>query len=72
MSCILQQCPCHIDERPILLLHYTVLLWCVGSRELMLDAFLLKIFLHLKILKFRSIVAPALAQTHFEPVLQNI
>jgi hypothetical protein len=49
--------PCHVDERPILSPYYTILLWCVGSGELMLDAFLLKILLYLKILKFRSIVA---------------
>jgi hypothetical protein len=38
----------HVDERPVLPLYYTILLWCVGSGELMLDAFLLKIFFHLK------------------------
>ena len=56
--------PCHIDERPVLPLHYTILLWSVGSGELMLDAFLLKIFLYLKILEFRSIVTSDLF--HFE------
>jgi hypothetical protein len=53
-----QHCPYHIDERLVLSLHYTILPWSVGSRELMLDAFFLKIFLHLKILEFRFIVAP--------------
>jgi hypothetical protein len=51
---------CHVDERPVLPLYYTILLWRVRSRELMLDAFLLKILLYLKILEFRSIVAPDL------------
>jgi hypothetical protein len=55
-----QHCPCHINERHVLPVHYTILLWSVGSGELMLDAFLLKIFLHLKILKLKSIVAPFL------------
>jgi hypothetical protein len=55
-----QHRPCYINEHLILSLHYTILLWSVGSGELMLDAFLLKIFLHLKILKFRSIAAPYL------------
>jgi hypothetical protein len=32
----------HVDKRPVLPLYHTVLLWCVGSGELMLDAFLLK------------------------------
>jgi hypothetical protein len=52
-----QHRPCHVDERPVLPLYYTILLWSVGSRELMLDAFLLKILLYLKILEFRSIFA---------------
>jgi hypothetical protein len=47
-----QHRPCHIDERPVLPLHYTILLWSVGSGELMLDALLLKIFLYLKVLEF--------------------
>jgi hypothetical protein len=55
-----QHRPCHIDEHPVLPLNYTILLWHVGSRELMLDAFLLKILLYLKILEFKSIVAPNL------------
>jgi hypothetical protein len=32
----------HVDKRPVLPLYHTVLLWCVGSGELVLDAFLLK------------------------------
>jgi hypothetical protein len=35
----------------------THFLWRVGSGELMLDAFLLKIFFHLKVLELRSIIA---------------
>jgi hypothetical protein len=48
---------CHVDKCPVLPLHYTILLWHVGSGELMLHAFLLKIFFHLKILELRSIIA---------------
>jgi hypothetical protein len=33
---------CHVDKRHVLPLYYTVLLWCGGSGELVLDAFLLK------------------------------
>jgi hypothetical protein len=32
----------HVDKHHVLPLYHTVLLWCVGSRELVLDAFLLK------------------------------
>ena len=32
----------HVDKRSVLPLCHTVLLWCVGSGELVLDAFLLK------------------------------
>jgi hypothetical protein len=39
--------PRHVDKRPVLTLYYTVLLWCAGSGELMLDTFLLKILLNL-------------------------
>jgi hypothetical protein len=40
-----KHCSRHVDERRVLPLYYTILLWCVGSGELMLDAFLLNILL---------------------------
>jgi hypothetical protein len=55
-----KHCPRHVDEYHVLRFYYTILLWRVGSRELMLVAFLLKILFHLKVLEFRSIVAPHL------------
>jgi hypothetical protein len=55
-----QHRPCHINERPILPFHYTILLWRVGIEELMLDAFFLKILFHVKIFKLSFIVAPDL------------
>jgi hypothetical protein len=55
-----QHRPCHINERPIIPLHYTILLWRVASGELMLDALLLKVLFYLKIFELRSIVAPNL------------
>jgi hypothetical protein len=39
--------PRHVDKCHVLPLYHTVLLWCVGSGELMFDAFLLKILLNL-------------------------
>jgi hypothetical protein len=33
---------CHVNKRPVLPLYYTILLWCIGSGEFVLDAFLLK------------------------------
>jgi hypothetical protein len=41
--------PRHVDERHVLPLYHTVLLWCVRSGELMLDSFLLKILVKPKI-----------------------
>ena len=42
-----KHCSRHVDKRPVLPLYHTVLLWCVGSEELVLDAFLLKKFFNL-------------------------
>jgi hypothetical protein len=55
-----QHRPRHVNERLVLPLHYTILLRHVGSGELILDAFIPKIFFHLKILGLRSIVTPYL------------
>jgi hypothetical protein len=49
--------PCHIQKSYILPLHNTVLLRCVGRRELMLDALLLKKSFTLRVLELCSIVA---------------
>jgi hypothetical protein len=49
--------PCHIQKSYILSLHNIVLLRCVGRRELMLDALLLKKSFILRVLELRSIVA---------------
>jgi hypothetical protein len=64
-----KHCPRHVDERPILPFYYTILLWRVGSGELMLDAFLLKILFHLKILELRSIVTPNLLHLELKLIL---
>jgi hypothetical protein len=37
-----KHCPCHVNERHVLPLYHTILLWRVGSGELMLDAFFLR------------------------------
>jgi hypothetical protein len=42
---------------PILPLQYTILLRCVGRRELMLDALLLKKAFNLRVLELRPVVA---------------
>jgi hypothetical protein len=47
--------PCPVEF--YLPLHYTILLWRVGTRELMLDALLLKKAFNLRVLELRSIVA---------------
>jgi hypothetical protein len=63
--------PRHVDERLVLPIYYTILLWHVRSGELMLDALLLKILFHLKILKFRSIVASCLLHLEFKLILSS-
>jgi hypothetical protein len=47
----------HVDKRPVLPFYHTVLLWCVGSGELVLDAFLLKKLFNLQILELGPVVA---------------
>jgi hypothetical protein len=61
--------PCHIQKSSILSLHNIVLLRCVGRRELMLDALLLKKSFNLRVLQLRSIVASNLLDSQFELIL---
>jgi hypothetical protein len=61
--------PRHIHKSSILALHNTVLLRCVGRRELMLDALLLKKFFNLTVLELRSIVASNLFYSQSELIL---
>jgi hypothetical protein len=49
---------CLVDECPILPFHYSILLWCVGGRELVLDASLLKKLFNLKFFELSAIIAP--------------
>ena len=62
----------HVDKCPVLPLYHTILLWCVGSGELMLDAFLLKILLHLQILEFGPIVTSYLFHLELKLVLSPL
>jgi hypothetical protein len=66
-----KHCSRHVNYCCIVSLYYTILLWCIGSGELMLDAFLLKIFFHLKVLELRSIVAPYLLHLKLELILSS-
>jgi hypothetical protein len=63
--------PCHVNKRPVLPLYHTVLLWCVGSGELVLDSFLLEVFLHLKILELGPVVTSNLFQLELKFVLSS-
>jgi hypothetical protein len=63
--------PRHVNERPVLPLYHTVLLWCVGSGELVLDSFLLKELLHLKILEPGPVVAPYLFHLELKLILSS-
>jgi hypothetical protein len=66
---LIKHCPCHIQEISILSLHNTVLLRCVGRRELMVDALLLKKSFNLRILELCSIVASNLIDSQSELIL---
>jgi hypothetical protein len=68
---VTKRCSCHVDERPVLPLYHTILLWCVGSGELIPDAFLLKFLLYLKVLELRSIVAPYLFHLELKLILSS-
>ena len=48
----------HLNKGPVLVLHDTILLRCVWSRELMSDAQCIKISVEASVLEFRAIVAP--------------
>jgi hypothetical protein len=60
---------CHVDKLHVLPLYHTVLLWCVGSGELMLDAFLLKVLLHLQILELGLVIASYLFHLELKFIL---
>jgi hypothetical protein len=63
--------PRHVYERPVLPLYHIVLLWCVGSGELVLDSFLLKVLLHLKVLELGPVVASYLFHLELKFVLSS-
>ena len=63
--------PSHVNERPALPLYHTVLLWCVGSGGFVIDAFLLKKLLHLKILELGPVVAPYLIYLELKLILSS-
>jgi hypothetical protein len=46
-------------------------MWCVGSGELVLDSFLLKVLLHLKILELGPVVAPYLFHLELKFILSS-
>jgi hypothetical protein len=61
--------PSHIQKSSILSLHNTILLRCVGRRELMFDALLLKKSFNLGVLELCSIVASNLLDSQSELIL---
>jgi hypothetical protein len=63
--------PRHVYERPVLPLYHTILLWCVGSGELVLDSFLLKVLLYLKVLELGPVVAPNLFYLELKFILSS-
>jgi hypothetical protein len=66
-----KHCPRHVYERPVLPLYHTDLLWCVGSGELVLDSFLLKVLLHLKVLELGPVVTSYLFHLDLKFILSS-
>jgi hypothetical protein len=66
-----QHRPRHVYKCHVLPLYHTILLWCVGSEELVLDSFLLKVLLHLKILELGPVVAPYLFHLELKLILSS-
>jgi hypothetical protein len=63
--------PRHVYERHVLPLYHTILLRCVGGEELVLDSFLLKVLLHLKVLEFGPVVTPYLLHLELKLILSS-
>ena len=63
--------PRHVYKRPVLPLYHIVLLWCVGSGELVLDSFLFKVLLHLKVLELGPVVASYLLHLELKFILSS-
>ena len=61
----------HVNERPVLPLYHTILLWCVGSGELVLDPFFFKELFHLKVLELGPVVAPYLLYLELKLILSS-
>jgi hypothetical protein len=61
--------PCHIHKSSILSLQNTILMRCVGRRELMLDALLLKKSFNLRVLELCSIVSSNLFDSQSKLIL---
>jgi hypothetical protein len=68
---LLKHGPRHIHKSSILSLHNTISLRCVGRRELMLDALLLKKSFNLRVLELRSIAASNLFYSQSELILSS-
>jgi hypothetical protein len=61
----------HVDECHVLPYHHTILLWCVGGRELVLDAFLPNILFNLKVTEFCTVVASYLFNPQVELIFSS-
>ena len=62
---------CDFNQCPILPLHNVILLWCVWSREFMLDFFFIKIFLNICVSEFRAIVTSNILDLQLKFILSS-
>ena len=62
---------CSFNQRPILPLHYTILLRGIWSGEFMLDPFFIKKFLNIGVSEFRAIVTSNILDLQLKFILSS-
>jgi hypothetical protein len=55
---LIKHCPCRLNESHILSFGHPILLWSIGCKKFMLDAFMIKIIFNLSVLELGAIVTP--------------
>jgi hypothetical protein len=69
---LIKHCPCRLTEGHILSFGHPILLWSIGCRKFMVDAFLIKIAFNLSILELGAIVTPYLLNLGIKLILSPL